>query len=197
MADTPKPAAPTKALVFARRSASTLILWALVAWVFMSRWSWACLALIGVLAILATVEYFRMLRAAGVGCFPRFGILLAAGYCGALYASFLRGRMPSPDLDALAIFIALAGSFSLQLRHPIRGAEPVLAVAANVLGFISITFFFNFTARLLFFVPGPYGNVSSGVGETQAHLNALFMIPGPSPAPGVMGGHGALSLIHI
>ena len=173
MADTPTPPAPSKALIFARRSASTVFLWAVVAWVFMSRWSWAYLALIGVLAIVATVEYFRMLRAAGVGCFPRFGILLAAGYGGALYASFLNGRVPSADLDALAIGIALAGSFSLQMRHPIRGVEPVLAVAANVLGFIYIAFLFNFAARL------------------------LFLVPDPGLTPGVVGGHGAYLLLWL
>ena len=94
MADTPTPPAPSKAIVFARRSASTLGLWALVTAIFVSRWSWAYLGLIGVLAIIATVEYFRMLRAADVKCFPRFGILLAVAYCGALHASLLRGQAP-------------------------------------------------------------------------------------------------------
>ena len=173
MADTPQPPVSSKARVFARRSASTVFLWAVVAGVFVSRWSWAYLALIGVLAILATAEYFRLLRAAAARCFPRFGILLAAGYCCALNASFLHGWQPSPDLDALAICCALAGSFALQLRQPIRGAESLLAVAANVLGFIYIAFLFNFTARL------------------------VFLVPGPDPTPGVVGGHGAFLLLWL
>ena len=79
MADTPPPPAPSKALVFVRRSASTLFLWGLVTWVFVSSWTWAYLGVIGLLTLIATVEFFRMLRAADVKCFPCFGILLAVG----------------------------------------------------------------------------------------------------------------------
>ena len=153
MADTSTPPAPSKAIVFARRTASTLFLWALVSSIFVSRWSWAYLGLIGVLAIIATVEYFRMLRAAEVACFPRFGILLSAAYGCALYSFLLRGQAPHPELDALAIFTVIAGSFTLQLRYQIRGLESLLAVAANVLGFVYIAVLFNFTARVIFLTP--------------------------------------------
>jgi phosphatidate cytidylyltransferase len=169
MVDTPTPPAPSKALVFARRSASTLILWALVSAVFVSRWSWAYLGLIGVLVIIATVEYFRMLRAAKVPCFPRFGMLITVAYCGALHWSFLTGETFRPDLDSFAIFIVLAGSFTLQLRHPIRGVESLLAVAANVLGFIYIAVLFNFAARVLFVIPDA-SHASGTVGEHGAFL---------------------------
>ena len=159
MAATPTPPATSKAIVFARRSASTVALWGLVSGIFISRWSWACLGLIGVLAVIATVEYFRMLRAAEVRCFPRFGILLALGYCGTLHAYFIKGTL----------FIAIAGAFTLQLRHEIRGVESLLAVAANVLGFIYIAFLFNFAARITFMVPG--WNASPGtVAEPGAFL---------------------------
>ena len=169
MADTPTPPATSKAIVFARRSASTVALWGLVSGIFVSRWSWACLGLIGVLAIIATVEYFRMLRAAEVRCFPRFGILLALAYCGTLHACFIKGLPPHPDLDALAIFIAIAGAFTLQLRHEIRGVESLLAVAANVLGFIYIAFLFNFAARVTFMVPG-WNDSPGTVAEPGAFL---------------------------
>ncbi len=157
MADSPTPPVQSKALVFARRSASTVFLWGLVTAIFVSRSSWGVLGLIGALCMIATVEYFQMLRAAAVKCFPRFGILLAAVYCGALYWHFLRGgKSLPPDIDALAVFIAIAGSFALQLRHPIRGVEGLLAVAANLLGFVYIAFLFNFTARVTFLVPSAH-----------------------------------------
>jgi phosphatidate cytidylyltransferase len=173
MADLPPPPAPSKALVFARRSASTVFLWTLIAAIFMSRWSWAYLGLVGALTLIATVEYFRMLRTAGVSCFPRFGILIAAGYCGALYGYFLLGKAPPPDLDTIAICIVLASTFTLQLRQPVRGLEPLLAVAVNVLGFIYIAFLFNFSARL------------------------VFMIPAWNEAPGMVGKPGALLLLWL
>jgi phosphatidate cytidylyltransferase len=155
MADQPPTPSPSKRVVFARRATSTLLLWGLVTSVFVSMKAWAFLALVGVLAMIATIECFRMLRAADVKCFPRFGILLALGYCGTLYGFFLTGNNALPaDLDALAIFIAAAGAFTLQLRHPIRGIEALLAVATTLLTFVYVTFLFNFAARVVFLVPG-------------------------------------------
>lgn len=155
MVDLTPPANPSKAIVFIRRAASTLFLWALVTTIFLSGKSWAVLGLIGALSMLATVEYFRMLRHAEVVCFPRFGITLAAAYCAGIYWHFLHGQPIPKDLDTLAIFLAILGSFTLQLRYPIRGIEALLAVAANLLGFVYITFLFNFAARITFLVHDP------------------------------------------
>ncbi len=174
MAEPTTPPAPSKAIVFVRRTASTLGLWALVASIFVSRWAWAYLGLVGVLAIIATIEYFKMLRAAGVRCHPRFGVVLALAYCGCLYGGFVRGTAPQPALDGLAVFIALAGSFALELRHPIRGLESLVAVAANVLGFIYIALLFNFTAQVTFMVPG--GNTVPGVVGEQGAFLLLWLL---------------------
>jgi len=173
MADTPPPPAPSKALVFVRRSASTLFLWGLVTWVFVSSWTWAYLGVIGLLTLIATVEFFRMLRAADVKCFPCFGILLAVGYCGALYTAFLRGRGLLPELDVFAVGLALTGVFDLQLRQPIRGLEALQAVAFNLLGFVYIALLFNFMSRL------------------------LFLVPEPGLARGLVGGHGAYLVLWL
>ncbi len=155
MANNPTPPKQSKVLVFARRSASTLSLWVLVTTIFVSGRTWAVLGLIGLLAMIATLEYFQMLRAAAIKCFPRFGILLAAVYCGGLYWHFMHGGKSVPlDVDALAVFVAVAVPFSLQLRFPICGIEGLLAVAANLLGFVYIALLFNFAARVTFIAPG-------------------------------------------
>lgn len=170
MVDPPTPPPQSKALVFARRSASTLFLWGLVTAIFLSHRSWGVLGLIGVLAMVATIEYFQMLRAASVQCFPRFGILLAATYSGGLYWHFLTGGQSLPqDFDALAVFIAIAVPFALQLRYPIRGIEGLLAVAANLLGFVYIAFLFNFAARVTFLVSVP-GTLHGMVSNSGAFL---------------------------
>ncbi len=173
MVDSQTPPPPSKALVFARRTASTLFLWGLVTAAFVSRQSWAFLGLVGVLTIIATIEYFRMLREAKVMCFPRFGILTAVAYTGVQHWFFLKGQAPYPELDSLAMFIVIAGSFTLQLRQQIRGVESLLAVAANVLGFIYIPFLFNFAARI------------------------VFVVPDASLAPGNVGDHGAFLLLWL
>lgn len=169
MAETPILATPSKAAVFVRRFASTLFLWVLVTSVFLSGRSWAFLGLIGALMLIATIEYFQMLRAAAVRCFPRFGILLAIAYSGYLYWQFQRGVKILPDgVDSFALFIAIAGAFTLQLRHPIRDIEGLLAVAANLLGFVYIAFLFNFAARITFLFPSELG--PGHVGTTGAFL---------------------------
>lgn len=174
MDEPPKPPVQSKALVFARRSASTIFLWALVSSIFMSRQAWAFLGLMGVLAVLATVEYFRMLRAAGVKCSPRFGVALGVVYIGLLYSGFLRGANEvSFALDAVVLFIAAAGAFTLQLRQPILGLESLTGVATNLLGFVYIPFLFNFTAR----VP--------------------FMVPAETQVPGIVNDHGAFLLLWL
>ena len=175
MADAHTPPVQSKALVFARRSASTLFLWGLVTAIFISQWSWAVLGLIGVLTMIATVEYFQMLRAASVKCFPRFGIGLAAVYSGGLYWHFLRGGESLPlDIDALTVFIAIAVPFALQLRYPIRGIEGLLAVAANLLGFVYVAFLFNFAARVTFLVPG--ANAVPGYVSNPAAFALLWLL---------------------
>jgi len=156
MAETPPTSSPpSKARTFVRRTASTLFLWALVTAVFLSMRPIAYLGLVGALAIISMVEYFRMLKIAEIKCFPRFGMLLALAYCGVLYTFILKGYKTLPaDVDGLFIALAIAGAFTLQLRHSIKGPEALLAVAANLLGFIYVIFLFNFSARVTFIVPG-------------------------------------------
>ena len=169
----PTPPVQSKALVFARRSASTLFLWGLVTGIFLSGRSWAMLALIGALAMVATWEFFRMLHAAKVVCSPRFGILLAMAYSGVLYYYLMMGIPVPGDLDGIAVFLAIAGPFALQLRHPIRGVEALLAVAVSLLGFVYIAYLFNFAARV------------------------TFIAPGASDTPGLVGTSGAFLLLWL
>ena len=169
MVDTPAAPVQSKALVFARRSASTLFLWGLVTGIFLSSRSWAMLALIGVLTMVATLEYFRMLRAAKVACFPRFGILLALAYSAVLYGHLITGKPIPSSLEGVAVFLAVAGPFTLQLRYPIHGIEALLAVAVSLLGFVYIAFLFNFTALVTFAPPGA-SDIPGLVGAPGAFL---------------------------
>ena len=115
----------------------------------------AYLGLIAVLVLISTLEYFRMLRADDVKCFPRFGIFVALAYCGIGYWHLLQGGKDIPAaLDACAIFLTITGTFTLQLRYPIKGIEALLSVAANLLGFLYIAYLFSFAARISFGLPG-------------------------------------------
>jgi phosphatidate cytidylyltransferase len=174
MAESPSPPAQSKALVFVRRSLSTLFLWGLVTGIFISGRSWAMLALVGALTLIATLEYFQMMRSAKVACFPRFGMALAIGYSGVLYAFLMMGRELPQELDGIAVFLAVAGPFALQLRYPIRGIEALLAVAASLLGFVYIAFLFNFAARLTFSLPD--AGTAQGFVSTSGAFLLLWLL---------------------
>ncbi len=170
MADTPPPPVPSKAMVFVRRTASTLALWAAVTAAFLSFKSWAALGFMGLLVVVATIEYFKMLRDAGVKCFPCFGTFVGVGYTIAIYSFFLRGEAMIPGaVDCFAIVLAIVGPFILQLRRPIQGTEPLVTVALNVTGFVYIAFLFNFAARITFLPPGAT-DVPGIVGKPGAFL---------------------------
>jgi phosphatidate cytidylyltransferase len=146
--------APSKARVFIRRSGSTLGLWVVAVAAFSSMRAPIYLGLIALLTVVATIEYFQMLRAAGVKCFPRFGLGLAVVYCGVLHAGFLGhgGGVPA-GWDLFALAVALGGAFVLQMREPIRGIESLMAVAATLCGFVYVAMLLNFMARILFMLP--------------------------------------------
>ncbi|WP_200275614.1 phosphatidate cytidylyltransferase [Haloferula rosea] len=163
------PAKDSKATVFFKRTASTLGLWGVVALGFASRQDWAYLILIGAIMVLATVEYFQMLRVRGEKCFPRFGIGLAVLYAVAMSWFLLRGDGVLPvGFTGAAVFLAIAGAFALQLRHPIRGDEPLKAVAFTLLGFIYLPVLFGYAPRLVFELDGP--------GEVPGAMVLLWLI---------------------
>jgi phosphatidate cytidylyltransferase len=170
MVEIAKPPTPSKAIIFARRSFSTLCLWALVTGVFWSHLSWAFLALIGTLTIVATLEFFQMVKAAGVPSFPKFGIGLSLAYSGVLAYFFMQGEREAPFIvDAAALAIAAIGAFALQLRQPIRGLETLLGIGSLLLGFIYVPFLFNFTARVTFLIQDPTAHAGA-VGDHGAFL---------------------------
>lgn len=163
MAETTPPPAISKSRTFVRRTTSTVILWTLVGSAFASQRAWAHFALVAVLSLISTLEYFRMLKAAGVKCFPRFGLLVSVAYSAAIGWFYLGGgrlgsgghlELPA-EFDLIAIFIATTGAFTLQLRDPIKGLEALQSVAFNVLGFVYIAVLFHFAAKLVYLVPGP------------------------------------------
>jgi len=174
MAHLATPPAPSRRRILARRSASTLFLWALVTGIFLSGNAWGFLGLIATLTVIATIEYFKMLKAASIPCSRSYGITLAVLYSAGIYGYFLTGKTAIPqNYDDFAFFLAVAGPFILQLRHPIRGMGSLLAVAANLLGFVYIAFLFNFAARV------------------------TFMAPGANAVPGLVGSSGAMLLLWL
>lgn len=158
----PSAAPLSKVQTFLRRTSSTVFLWALVTGVFVSGWVWAFLGMIGLLILIATIEYFQMIRADKLPCFPRFGVFCALAYCTAQYIPLTQGKLPHSQLDVVAVSAVAIGSFILQLRYKIVGINSLLAVAVNLLGFVYIAIMFNFAVKILFL---PQSSL-----ETPGHL---------------------------
>jgi len=139
--------------------------------------TWAYLGLIALLTLVATREYFQMLLAAGVRCFPWFGLGLAVVYCGVLHAGFF--ALPGGTLagwDLFAVCVALGGAFVLQLREPIRGIDSLVAVMVTLGGFVYVALMFNFTAKLVFLTPAwpmPSGTVAAPAASLLVWLLAV------------------------
>jgi len=145
----------SKGAVFLRRLASTLLMWGLITAVYVSGRPLAFLAMVGVLTLVAIIEFFRMAAAAKVPCFPRFGVVASAVYLLSVGWLIFEGKAERLfQLDAVALFVVLAGAFTLQLRHPLRGLEPILAVGSTLVGFLYVAVFFSFAARLAIAPPG-------------------------------------------
>lgn len=161
-------------MTFARRTTSTVFLWGLVAGVFFSGWTWAYLTLMGLLVQVATAEYFQMIRAQKLPCFPRFGLICSLAYCLAKFLPLIQGHLPHPELDVLAISAVAIGAFILQLRYKIEGINSLLAVASNLLGFVYVTILFGFAAKLLFVAPGSLE--MAGTIPSESALLLLWLI---------------------
>lgn len=167
MAENPSPPTASRSIVFLRRAGSTLALWVLVAGVFLSRSGPAYLGLISLLAVIGVVEYFKMLRKAGIEGFAKWILAATLLYC----AGFFRFHGNPPAVFDLAfVFLVTAGTFTLQLRRPIQGSATVTHVAASVLGFVYIPFLLHFLARVVFLPSGDAGTQDGPVSDQGAYL---------------------------
>jgi phosphatidate cytidylyltransferase len=146
--------AKSKAQVFGARLFSTLLLIAIVGGTFVSMNPWAYLALVSFLSIAASHELYRMMGIGELPCQQKWGRCVSIIYTlvvAVLLAS--RGSDALPMLgfvDGTAITLVVLSSFIFQLREPIDGKKPLIAVASTVLSFLYIPFLFSFIGRLLF-----------------------------------------------
>ena len=152
----------SKSGVFIRRSLSTLGLWIGVAGAFVARQAWAYSLVVGAFAILASAEYFQMLRKAGVRGHAWFGYWFRA-YSLALawYLSAAGGWSPGRGLMRQGVF-ALAGRCAGN-EATIRGVDAMSAVAGNVFGFVYVAYCSIFPNALSFWCREAGGGRRTGI----------------------------------
>ena len=105
----------SKAQVFAARLFSTVLLVAIVGGTFVSKNQWAYLGLICFLAIAASVELYKMIRANELPCQIKWGLTLSIGYT-----------------LTVAYLLATKGAGALEMLGAVDGAAIALAVLASL-----------------------------------------------------------------
>ena len=162
MSDLP-PAKKSKAQVFGARLFSTLLLWAMVAGVFLSGSVCLFIVMMTLLALLGVWEYFQMTQSGGMPSQPRWGMLISLVYL--LLIGWKLGSEGHAGLDSLLeldvafVILAVIGGLMWQLRRAVDGKKTVTEVAVTTLGFIYVAVLFSFLSRL-FFVPADHGSAS-------------------------------------
>lgn len=160
--------APSKAQVFRVRLGSTLVLWGLISLALWLRLDWVLVAIVGLLGLLGTWEYFRLQHAdREAQDFTRLAVGLAAAYWGATaWLTIPDHREPPWWLDAAVLIISLHGAFYLSFRRALDGANTLRRIQNLVFGTVYTTLLAGFLTRILFFEGAASGR----------HLLLLFIM---------------------
>jgi phosphatidate cytidylyltransferase len=168
-AETPKPAtqSSSKAAVFARRLASTIVLWSVVLWTIFSRQhhitDWVFLVILVSLAWLGLGEFYGLVRKRGLACFRKWGI--AAG-TGLVVVTFLYFKNVIPHAHAglpakandfeMAILVVFVLGLCLLRFFEKRMEDGLLAISTTLFGLMYVPWLLNFLSKIVFF-PGVEG----------------------------------------
>lgn len=157
-------APPSKAVVFARRTASTVVLWSIVLWTIFSPnhavTNWVFLVILLALAWQGLREFYDLVERRGLVCFRGWGI--AAGLV-LMLTTFLyfTGVIPhaheqlpakANDFEVVLIVVFVLG---LCLRRFVARdlADGLVAISTTLFGLMYVPWLLNFIAKIAFF-PG-------------------------------------------
>jgi phosphatidate cytidylyltransferase len=148
-----EPKKKSKGAVFVARLSSTLTLWALI---FGALWldsSYLFYILIGVLGMLGYWEYLQMLghRGKPFAVLRLWSLLVAATYLLTCFYHFERfGRSGFGAVESVAIFLSVAGAFTVLLPFKIDGRRTVEQISETSFGFVYVMVLFTFLAHLIY-----------------------------------------------
>jgi len=146
----------------AKRLFSSLLLWGIVAGVFLSKQAIAMVALIAVLAVLGAIEYIRITRSTPGHNRRIGGILISVFYLGWLAVDLLTldsenlrtQRLTGFTPEMIGLLATLFMAFLFSLWKEIKGMDSINAVATSILGYIYAPVLFGgFMMRLAFLPP--------------------------------------------
>lgn len=208
--------APSKAVTFVRRLASTLVLWAIVLWTIFSAnhavTNWVFLAIMLGLAWQGLREFYDLVEHRGLVCFRHWGI--AAGLA-LMLVTFLyftgvirhaHEQLPAKanDFEVTLIVVFVLG---LCLRRFVSKdlRDGLLAISTTLFGLMYVPWLLNFVSKIAFF-PGIEGRYyvlyfilvtkfsDLGAYVTGSLIGRHKMIPRISPGKTWEGFAGAIAV---
>lgn len=159
-------------MTFLARLASTVGLWAIMLATVFGGYDIGFFCLLAGLALLALREYYRMLKADGIGVFTLTGMTIAVVL---LAGGFLIMRTSGPDnaydfeLAVLVLFL-----FVIFTRQMFRGAgrDPLRAMSYTVFGLLYIPWLFSFITKIIYLTPRTADGATTG----QYYVLYLVMV---------------------
>lgn len=144
----------TKKTTFLRRSASTLVLWAITLGIIFKGWETGFFLLISTLGLVALWEYFDMLDASGRPNFRIYGMLCSLFLLvGTFYFSQQLDPSRSYDLEMAVLLAFLLGVFARQMFQTTRDPVPLETMAYTVFGLFYVVWLFGFMIKIVYVVP--------------------------------------------
>lgn len=142
-----------KGAVFVARLSSTLALWALVTGALWFNNSYLFYVLVSVLGVLGYWEFLQMLghRGRAFAALRNWSLVVAVGYHLACFYHFERfGRSGFGAVESVAIFLSIAGAFTVMLPFKIDGRRTIEAITHAGFGFVYVMVMFTFLAHLIY-----------------------------------------------
>ncbi|HWL54782.1 MAG TPA: phosphatidate cytidylyltransferase [Chthoniobacteraceae bacterium] len=159
--------------VFLSRLASTVVLWTVVCWVVFTANETGLFAFVGIMALVALAEFYRMLAAGGQPHFRLTGLLCGAGlllYTG--YALKSGGGAKAGDVEGVALAAVVVAILLRQLfRSPIT-PDAIPAVGNTLLGIGYVVVLFHFMNKIIYLTPLS----ESGMVTGQFYLLYLMVV---------------------
>jgi len=160
----------SKQLTFFARLGSTAGLWVLVLTTVFSGYDIGFFCLLGVMAMIALWEFYRMLESDGIGVFTLTGLI-----CGLvlLVGGFATMRLHGPesayDFELVVLVLFLIVIFARQM---FRGAanDPLRAMSYTVFGLLYIPWLFSFITKIIYLTP------RAADGTTTGQYYVLFLV---------------------
>ena len=189
----------SRAATFGARLFSTMVLWAVVAGVFLSGRQEALVVMVALLGILGSVEFFRLTaRVPGRAC-SGWALLVSLAYLGVVTWGFLGGDLSDGGAggsflpEVVALVLLVLGGFILRLRHEITGPESVYPVAMAMVSFVYVPVLFaGFTMRLSYLPPESAGSQGGAWLVLLVVLTTKFTDMGAYVVGSLIGKHKAI-----